>query len=695
MHACCRVVLFLVAFAVSPTVGISADTAGPQDPSYLRGAEARLALAERTLELVQRAAPRPQLAAELEGFKRKVAEAAGLKQPPAQELYNQACQLRRKIILSHPALDFDRLLINKRSARLPEHMCDQYLGRHSQKAPGLVLLDSWKDHPRETPLTENKLPPGGLIHPDLSFDGKRVLFAFADHSSSRAGQLRAYFIYELSLESGEVRQVTGGPGDPRTGLKDRQTVLVEDFDPCYLPDGGFAFISTRSQQFGRCHGGRYVPSYTLFRGELDGSGIRPLSFNEANEWGPSMLHDGSIIYTRWDYINRHDTIFQSLWTTRPDGTAVAHYYKNNSRSPCLVGQARAIPGSHKVVATAAAHHGQTMGTIIVVDPHKGQDGGEPLTWITPELGFPESGVPQGITRTPDPLRDEVESKPAQAGRGRGRSGGRAATPYPLSEDLFFVAYPHEGELAIYLVDTAGGRELIYADPKVSCFDPIPLRATLRPPVMPSMIAGREKETTGRFLIQDVYQCNYPLERGTIRRLRVNEIISQPTSSFPVRSAVANEIVKRVLGTVPVGEDGSTAFEAPAGTPLQLQLLDENGMAVMTMRSAVYLQPGEQASCVGCHEPRNTSPVAVVRPASAKVHKLTPPAGPSYEGGFSFVRTVQPVLDRYCIGCHGLGKTEGGLDLLGTMQDTATGGRRQSSRSFTASYDSLTRRGLVK
>ena len=204
--------------------------------------------------------------------------------------------------------------------------------------------------------------PGGLIHPDLSFDGKRVLFAFADHASLRKGTLRGYCIYELSLETGVVRQVTGTSRDPMAGQKDRQTVLIEDFDPCYLPDGGFAFISTRSQQYGRCHGGRYVPSYTLYRGEMDGSNVRPLSFNESNEWGPSVLPDGLLVYTRWDYINRHDTIFQSLWVMKPDGTATAHYYGNNSRSPCLIGESRAIPGTHKVVATAAAHHGQMLGT---------------------------------------------------------------------------------------------------------------------------------------------------------------------------------------------------------------------------------------------------------------------------------------------------------------------------------------------
>ena len=678
------------------TVRTPADLKAIRDLVFLERARPRLELAQRTLEFVERSAPRPQWAAPLKSLETRLTAAEQTGGADAVQLYCEAADLRRRIIFSHPALDFDKLLIDKRSARLPEHMCDQYLGRHSQPGDGLVVLESWKERPKETVLLEGKLPAGGLIHPDLSSDGKRVLFAFADHTSTRTGVLRGYFIYELSLETGKVRQVTGTPGDPMIGQKDRQTVLIEDTNPCYLPDGGFAFVSTRSQQFGRCHGGRYVPSYTLYRAELDGSNLRPLSFNESNEWGPSVLPDGLIVYTRWDYVNRHDTIFQSLWVMRPDGTATAHYYKNNSRSPCFVGECRAIPGSHKTVATAAAHHGQTMGTIIVVDPYKGQDGGEPLTWITPELGFPEASVPQGIAISARPLPEDVPHKSEDE-----RRSPRAATPYALSEDLFLVAYPEGREQAVYLVDTLGGRELIYADPAISCFNPIPLRPTPRPPVVPTSIAGREKESSGEFFIQDVYQCSHPIERGTIKRLRVNEIISQPTSSAPVRSWAANELVKRVLGTVPVNEDGSAAFEAPAGTLLQLQLLDENDMAVMTMRSAVYLQPGERATCVGCHEPRNNSPVAQSRLKPLHVHAIQPPAGPQYDGGLSFVRTVQPVLDRYCIGCHGLDKTEGDINLLGTMETDAPRARKakqknQDPRYFSVAYYDLVSRGnLVK
>jgi hypothetical protein len=93
------------------------------------------------------------------------------------------------------------------------------------------------------------------------------------------------------------------------------------------------------------------------------------------------------------------------------------------------------------------------------------------------------------------------------------------------------------------------------------------------------------------------------------------------------------------------------------------------MAVMSMRSFTYLHAGETVSCVGCHAPRDAAPASVHPPGNVRVHELKPPAGPQYAGGLSFARTVQPVLDRYCITCHGLDDTEGDINLLGTIADS--------------------------
>ena len=617
-----------------------------------------LEFARRTLAFVEDAAPRPELAAELASLEKRAEQQAAGPGTDQAALIEEIRRLRRQIMLSHPLLDFARLLINKRPPPGFSHQSDQYLGRYSGPGAGLVVLDDWKGEPRETVLLDGKLPPGSVLHPDLSFDAERILFSYCDHTEPNP-ELRRFFIWEIGVDGSGLRQVTGTAADPMEGQEGRATVLIEDFDPCYLPDGGIAFISTRNQGGVRCHhGGRYCPTYTLYRCEADGSRLRPMVYGEANEWDPSVLHDGRIIWTRWDYINRHDTVYQSLWTLRPDGTGTAHFYGNYTRNPCSIAEARAIPDSQRVVATATAHHSYTAGSIIVIDPLAGQDGAEPLERITPEVCFPET---------------------------EGWATGAFATPWPLSEDLFLAAHTPDhhakqggqqarNAYAIYLIDTLGGRELIYRDPEVSCFAPTPIVPRPVPPVLPSMVAGAYQDSewsagepeSGVYYVQDVYESTEAIPAGSIKSLRVVRMYPQTTIRVPDRSQVLFETAKRVLGTVPVADDGSVAFRAPAAEPLMFQLLDEHGMAVMSMRTFVYLHPGEQATCVGCHEPRHSSPQPAAIPPGVRIRGITPPVGPRYEGGLSFVRAVQPVLDRYCISCHGLERTDGDVNLLGTM-----------------------------
>lgn len=630
--------------------------AGASCEYYLSKTRQRLALAQATLALVQQTGPRPELAAELRALEQLVHDHADLPgSMTGRDLFARAVALRRRIIFSHPALQFDRLLITKRPPPLLSAPGDNYYAINSGTGPGLVVLDRWQsDHPDETVLLDGQLPPGCVMHPDLSFDGRRVVFAYADHTPPR--EQWQFFLYEIGLDGSGLRQITGGDSDRLAGAGGRMTVLHEDYDPCYLPDGGFAFISTRNQGGVRCHTGeRYCPTYLLYRCDADGSNIRQLSFGEANEWDPTVMPDGQLLWMRWDYINRPVIPTLGLWTIRPDGTAAEHFFGNYTDNPCRICQARPIPNSRQVVATTAGHHTMHAGSLILIDRHIASDGLEAITRLTPEATFPESEAHSPVS---------------------------FSSPYPLSEDLFLAAFspdpfpgsmehiPRGNAFGIYLVDSLGGRELIYRDPDISCFEPLPVVPRPVPPVLPSLVADHDREDTGVFYLQDVYQSSQNIPRGTIRRLRVNELIPQPTQRVPFSSVVTFEVLKRVLGTVPVDESGSVAFEAPAGVPLQFQALDEHGLAVMTMRTFTHLQPGERAGCIGCHEPRNASPPPARLPLAAQpVLRLEPPAGPQYPGGLSFAKTVQPVLDRYCISCHGLEQKAGELDLLGTLQVT--------------------------
>ena len=625
---------------------VAASNCWAEEQSLL---DAKIELAQRTLDYVQKSKPLPEEARQLSQF---IARAKKAGDDKTAELLEEISKLRRHILFQHPDLQFEKLLVCKNPPPGPHHMCDQYLGRHARVGKGLFVLENWlSGEPEETCITE-QLPEGYYHHPDLSFDAERVVFAFCDTTLKDNRQQR-HWIYEAALDGGGVQQLSGRLDDRMERVDGRKTVVIEDWDPCYLPNGRIVFVSSRSQSYGRCHGARYVPSFLLYTMNGDGTDIRRASFGEANEWDPAVLHDGRIVFTRWDYINRHDVRFQALWSTYPDGTRTAHYYGSYSPSPCMIAEAQAIPGSSKVVATAMAHHGYTHGSIIVIDVSKGEDGNEPLEVVTPEIPFPEARYDMGYWM-------EKSNQPVIEARRKAGDLKRptAMAPFPINDTLFLCSYAKDHRTYhTYLIDTLGGRELIYGKDAISAA--IPIRPRKMPRVIPSGLPEKPESNTGTLVIQDVYQNRHAepgsIEPGSIKSMRVNLIFTQPTRAHFQRGAVANEVIKRPLGSVPVDEDGSVALTAPAGVPLQLQALDENGMAVMTMRSFIYLHPGETQTCVGCHEQRTSSPTSVPTMPAA-VHQLRPTPGVDYDDhAFSFTRTVQPVLDRYCIGCHGLGE----------------------------------------
>lgn len=661
-------------------------------------AEGALALADRTYEYVAKAVGEKALREEkreLEADRKWLKE---LKNPAMRGVVEkELLRLRRRILFKHPDLQFDRLLAVQR--KIPytreNHMVDQYLGRWSRPGPGLVSIENWRTAPKAKPLLEGKLPKGVVMNPDLHWDGDRLLFAFCDHTAkppADAHKLKVpkvvvkdkpwvrsvdpehpvygpgikadgerdlvhlrFFIYECAADGSWVKQITGGPGDAMKTEGGRQTVVIEDADPCYLPEGGFVFTSTRCQNYGRCHWGRYTPAFLLYKADEGGKNIRPLSFGEANEWEPVLMQDGRLAYTRWDYINRNAIWFQSLWAVRPDGSAVSHLYGNYSLTTTVVTEAKPIPGTRLMVCTAGAHHAITGGSLMILDPAAGEDGEGPVTRLTPEVPFPESEgwITPGQYCSPQPLNDtlylcsysdETMGFPVEHPR---FSGGSAAWPTPAA-------------FGIWLVDTLGGRELIYKDSEYSTFSPIPVVKRERPPKLTSTLPPRESAPDwGLCYVENVYDCRTELPPGSIKELRINKLyVMEPCKRDTLSQGHDLDLHKESLGTVPVEADGSARFRIPAETPIQLQAVDTNGVAVFTMRSFIYAQKGEVQGCAGCHENKFKSGAQQAAPkkiGERKVHDPKPEVDLGYAGPFSYTKSVQPIFDRKCISCHGLGE----------------------------------------
>ena len=647
------------------------DTVGPREPRWLdlyericRFQQQRERVRTMDLEALERAVrhlsrtypsdyPRgPDFLARLARLRqrRDAWDASSAGEAGMVGLFDDFRQLRQEALLANPLLDFDQLLFVRRRADqlgLPQN----WQGNCSLPRRGydnqIALLSPPGPQGQVSTLFEpdEDVFVGDL---DLHFDADRLLF-------SMPGRHDRYQIWEIGRDGSGLRQVTRG-----------EEPDVDNYDACYLPDGRIIFGSTRVFAGVPCVGGSDAVA-NLFLTDADGGNTRQLCFDQDHNWTPSVLNNGRVLYTRWEYSDSPHYFTRLLFHMNPDGTGQMEYYASNSLWPNSIFNARAIPNrATKIVGVVSGHHGvPRMGELVVFDPARGRHEAD--------------GVVQRIPGYEQPVEPVIRDRLVD------RSWPKFLHPYPLSDKYFLVSSkPEPGALwGLYLVDVFDNRVLLYEEPGYVAFEPIPLRKRVRPPVISDRV-DLSRDTATVFL-SDIYQgpglAGVP--RDQVRALRVSSL------HYAYRGMGGHIDIgidgpwdaRRILGTVPVRPDGSALFEIPANTPVSVQPLDSQGRALQVMRSWFTAMPGEVLSCVGCHESQNTVPPSEFRlAAQERPVELTEWHGPPRP--FSFRREVQPVLDRHCVGCHDGRETEGRA-----LPDFRVDGTAEW-RNFTPSYVAL-------
>ena len=613
------------------------------------------------------------------------------------KLYFDIRDLKRRVMLKYPEIDFSSIICvdSPYTHRSPnthgtmhqtEWVHESRFRSEMCATPGakLLVLDDFArtPQPRQLAPDGNLGKPAAMMSFDLSFDGDKVLFSMLPEDE------KAYHVYEMGLDGKNFRQVTSGG--------------YSDIDPIYLPGDRYLFLSTRAEVYAQC--GMWARSYIMTRSDSNGKNINILTPGTEPEYSPSLLDDGRILSTRWEYVDKSPMNIQSLWTMRTDGTAMATYYGNQSQHPDHIGEARQIPGTSKVMFTGFGHHDVWVGCIGIIDQKQGLNHPDGIWKVTQEMFWPEVG--DGPVPTPGFTKQYHTSGKYAAYK----------TPYPLSEELFLVSArtggiwlggmrsghdPNIGKFKLYLMDIYGNRELIHeGDNNMLYAQPVRSRKTPRSIPDIADMPGSEKDNPtirpGVFYSNNIFENAPPEIREHGKYLRVVECMPKnysvglvhsggkpfgtdgpntawgawgeqflkgktptPTTDLswgdnsvvqgPVVSITGPLTIKQVHGTVPIGEDGSVYFEVPPCRMLYFQVLDEHYRAVHTMRSWVSARPGEIRGCTGCHEAQNSTPAATSLKARRAPGKIqSPPWGVH---SLSYVKDVQPIFDRNCADCH--------------------------------------------
>ena len=630
--------------------------------------------------------PESELLASLEGYEERLITQANQNLDPGnqatRQLMSEMERMRRRMLVDlNPLLRGAKILFVKRYTYGSKHYYDDF--QQVRRWGGNLCVLSLPDGAVRRLVPEME---GGVFDRyDLSFDAKRVAFGY------RPPKPEGFRLWEVGVDGSGLHQVTTAPPDEeeRMARYGRTThgqgfysslgyrFWTDDVHPCYLPDGGLCFASTRSEHGVLCTASHVLACTNLFRIDADGKGMRPLSYGALSEFTPTVMEDGRLLYNRWEYVYKGIAAVQPLWTMRPDGSGSEEFYGNTITNPGVFWQGRQVPGKPRVaVCTGCGHEPFGVGSIVLIDLEKGKRAPESMRSLTPNV---KTENLRGLYQ----LRNGVWREDVY--------GPFYCDPYPLSDAFFLVScnpdrrFDDEAGYGIYLLDAFGNRVALYHDPEISSWQPMPLRPRKQPSVLPRLASEPvEEEAFAEVFLSDVYRGLEGVERGAVKYLRVMEQVGKPwaaevdllrdedriADNFGGHVAVSwnSHIWVAVLwGVVPVEEDGSATFQAPAGRNLFFQALDKDFMEVQRMRTFINLLAGERRSCIGCHEHRSQAPGSRATSSFRKrAAALAAQPGEVAPRPLDYVTDIQPILDRHCVRCHDGGEGKAPPNLSGGM-----------------------------
>jgi hydrazine synthase alpha subunit-like protein/HEAT repeat protein/WD40 repeat protein/PBS lyase HEAT-like repeat-containing protein len=481
-----------------------------------------------------------------------------------------------------------------------------------------VLSPVW---PREKQKLTNltKLTGGAVQGPELSYDGKKILFAMR-----RDDTTDGFHLFEMNLDGTGLKQLTDGN--------------CNDVDPAYLPDGRIVFCSDRAGYHEYYHQERSRVIHVM---NADGSDVQQVTFNPNQDYEPLPLQNGFVVYSSYRFYAQDGSpgpvrgeyflqrIETTLRTIRPDGSGDdlfygamrGSYYTPLLPTPDSLQYQGKHPRGHLVGVAVSQQKEMADGRIACITPAG-------LTMIDPGLNRTDCERPV----YPELLNLAGGEEVYIHNHDQMNPHGRFTTPYPAvspnepgakRDDWLYVSHAPWYDLrrngyGIYLFNTATRRKvLVYDDPQMADIDPVPVYSRPVPKILRSVV--KPGKDTGRIYCVSVFNSDLPYDHSTVKYVRV---IAARQQGLTINANASFRT--RILGQVPLEEDGSFYVEVPADTPLRFILLDADEQTIIHESEFNYVRPGETKGCIGCHEPKDdyiepTLPMATQHPP-ARMHE---------------------------------------------------------------------------
>ena len=440
--------------------------------------------------------------------------------------------------------------------------------------------------------------------PEISFDASHILFA----GKKTPGD--DWDIYEMEVDGSNVRQITNGIGDCRSPGYQATLYTIVSTKPWYQ----LTFVASEAGDLNEFGAGIATNLYSC---KLDGSAIRRLTFNLSSDRDPFIMPDGRLLFAGWQRstLGRGPLGRVGLFGINIDGADYAAFNveegKRIKHMPCTTTKGLAL----FIEADSLAWDGAgTIGSVRIRRPLHSY---------------------KAITR---------------------KSDGLFHSPSPLPDGRVLVSRRSRDDSdthGVYRLDPATGKtELIFDDPGYHDIQAKMVFARPEPDGRSSVVT--EKDPYGKLYCLDVHISDIDnpdlTSPGTVKRLRVLEGVSSADDApGPSCNGIPPLVQRRILGEIEIEKDGSFNIEIPANTPIELQTLDADGMALRSC-GWIWAKNHEPRGCIGCHEDGELTPENVFVDAAKRLSiKLTLPA--ERRRTVDFRRDVMPIIAGKCAQCH--------------------------------------------
>jgi hypothetical protein len=499
--------------------------------------------------------------------------------------------------------------------------------------------------------------------PEVSFDASHILFAAKKTPSDD------WNIFEMSIDGSNMRQITNGMGSCRSPCYQpplytisppkpkNQAALVssqevsESWADMIALNRRITFAGSKKGFLNECG---VMSATNLYSCKLDGSAVCRLTFNLSSDMDPFIMPDGRLLFAAWQRarLDRGPLGRVALFGINIDGADYAAFCTDEGERikhmPCVTTKGLAV------FVEAGSVPWDGSGRLACVDLRRPLHSYRPITRDR-----------DGLFHSPSPLPDGTVLVSRRSADGSDTHGVYRLDPY------------------------AGQFELIFDSPDYHDIQAKAVYPRAKPDGRSSVVA--EEDPNGKLYCLNVYICDpsassgQALENrewlpvGEVVRLRVLEgiAIKIQNSKFNIQNFVPLA-QRRILGEINVEKDGSFNIEVPANTPIELQTLDADGMALRSC-GWIWAKNHEPRGCIGCHEdgeltPENVLVSAVTRPSI----KLTLPA--ERRRTVDFRRDVMPIIAQRCARCHA--EAEATPRLTPEVSPvTSTGGKGLFNRSY--------------